>query len=428
MHWSLFAHPKRERGTTSMCGISRDHESCSARQKGLLKKVFGDIVLLCLSTAMLGQGVQQSQPASALKRSAAQHRLPITKFYDTPVPPPPGKPGELIRSAPFGLKAQPVEAVRILYYSRSGGGELVADSGVVLFPEGKTPTGGWPVIGWAHPLDGVARSCAPSLTPNLLPGPFLSMYVNLGYAVVATDYTGLGTNFRNAAGDMRSNAMDVMYSIAAARSAVPSLGSRWVAMGTGEGARAAIEISELTQQMPDANYLGSVAISQISDLTDLLQPSGNQSHELPLLLAYGIKTAFPQFDPKDILTEQALPLYRQFEQECEVSEADKIPVAGMLTEHWESNKFVQDYFARNRLGTAGMGAPLLVIDSEGDPYIMSTAKVVTRLCKQGNKVLFNRYAEYDSGQVIGDSVRDQMAWIQERFAGKQPRTNCAGEH
>jgi dipeptidyl aminopeptidase/acylaminoacyl peptidase len=66
---------------------------------------------------------------------------------------------------------------------------------------------------------------------NVGHGPFLSMYVNLGYAVVATDYTGLGTDFRNAFLDGPSNATDVITSISAARAAVPELGGRWIVMG-----------------------------------------------------------------------------------------------------------------------------------------------------------------------------------------------------
>jgi hypothetical protein len=254
------------------------------------------------------------------------------------------------------------------------------------------------------------------------------MYVNLGYAVVATDYTGLGTNFRNAFADVRSNAFDAIYSIPAARSAVPGLGSRWIAMGTGEGAMAVVAVAEMEHQTPDSSYLGGVAISRVTDLEDLLEPTGNQSHELPLLLAFGIKTAYPQFDVKDILTDQALPLYERLGEECGISGAEKMPVTSLLKAHWENNKFVQDYFRRNRLGMVPGNGPLLVIGSEGEPSVIATTKVVARLCRQGDRVLFNRYAEYDPGRVIGDSVRDQMAWIQERFANRSARTNCSTQH
>src|SRR5580704_16693718 len=120
------------------------------------------------------------------------------------------------------------------------------------------PAGGCPVIAWAHGFNGAARQCAPSLMRGLYYGPFLSMYVNLGYAVVATDYAGLGTDFHNAPLDTRSNAMDVIYSIPAARAAVPQLGARWLAMGESQGGLAVVGVAELEGEIRDANYLGSI--------------------------------------------------------------------------------------------------------------------------------------------------------------------------
>ncbi|HKM85338.1 MAG TPA: hypothetical protein VJW96_03965, partial [Terriglobales bacterium] len=102
--------------------------------------------------------------------------------------------------------------MRILYHSRTASGEDVAVSAVVLIPDGKPPAGGWPVIAWAHEFRGAARQCAPSLMKNLGVGPLLAMYANLGYAVVATDYSGLGADSGKPVLDMQSNALDVMYS------------------------------------------------------------------------------------------------------------------------------------------------------------------------------------------------------------------------
>jgi hypothetical protein len=144
--------------------------------------------------------------------------LPLTKFYDLPKPLPPGKPGELIRSEEFDEYhlSYEVTAVRILYHSRSPRGEDVAVSGVVLLPQGALPAAGWPIIAWAHDFTGAARQCAPSLLKNLNQGPLLSMYASLGYAVVASDYAGLGADSPFAALDARSHAMDVIYGVTAA--------------------------------------------------------------------------------------------------------------------------------------------------------------------------------------------------------------------
>jgi len=360
------------------------------------------------------------------KRAEIFSRLPLTKFYDAPAPLA-GKPGDLIRASAFYEYRLPVNvsATRILYYSRAASGEAVATSGVVLFPDGKPPSGGWPVIAWARALSGVARVCAPSLARNLGDGPFLAMYVNLGYAVVATDYTGLGTDFPNAFADAQSNGWNVIDAIAAARSAVAGLGPRWVAMGTGEGATAAISVAEIEHQRGDPNFLGSIAISRVADLEDEFDSALAPPSDLPLLLARGAKTIDRRFEPQEILTPQAMPLYEKEQEECGVPEAGKIPLAAMLKANWRSNKFVQEYFKRNELGTASASAPLLVVSGEEGASILASIKVIRRMCSAGDRVLFHRYAESDPGSVIGDSAREQMAWIQDRFANRSAQTNCS---
>jgi acetyl esterase/lipase len=371
------------------------------------------------------QAPMQTHP----KNSDLRHPLPISNFYETPNPLPPGKPGELIRSEPFGEYALPYEvsALRFLYHSRAASGEDVAASGVVLIPDGKPPVGGWPVIAWAHGFSGVARACAPSLMKNLYAGPFLSMYVGLGYAVVATDYTGLGTNFRNAFVDVRSNSMDVIYSVVAARVAVPQLGSRWIAMGESQGGGlAAIGVAEMQNDIRDPNYLGGIAISGVADIKDVYGgvAQGN-SRGMLVSLAYGIKTVYPRFQVSDVITDKAVPLYQQIESRCSVPEnASEVPAGEMLKPNWDNEPFVKQFFSANTLGQKPAYGPLLVIGTEADPEvpIALTVKVVGHMCKQGDRVQFYKYQ--GSGSLLGDSVADQIAWIQARFAGRHAPSNC----
>ncbi len=178
--------------------------------------------------------------------------------------------------------------VRILYHSQSASGADVAASGVVLTPAGDPPASGWPVIAWAHAFSGVGRQCAPSLARNLNYGPAFAMWVGMGYAVVATDYAGLGSDVRNAALDMRSNANDVLNAVKAAHSAVPHLGAKWVALGDSEGAAAVVALDEM---IADSNFLGAVALSGVADARDVYEPlaSGEMRSRL-VMLAYGVKT------------------------------------------------------------------------------------------------------------------------------------------
>jgi len=370
-------------------------------------------------------------PAGQVSKRSIPRNFPLTKFYDTADPLPPGKPGELIRSVQFDAYDLPlhVTAVRFLYHSRAANGEDVASSGVVLFPDKQPPPGGWPVIAWAHDWNGVARQCAPSLTRNLQHGTFLSMYVNVGYAVVASDFSGLGTRFRHAFGDVQSSAWDVIYAIPAARRAVPQLGSRWIAMGTGGGGAVAVSVAELEHAVRDSSYLGSIALSGVADLLDTYEPSANLSSSGVLLLAYGIKTVYSQFEAADTLTGQGVALYRDMGQTCsETSAQQRTSPASILKPNWQKNAFVQKYFERNQLGLRSANAPLLMVGSADDPSTRETAKIAARLCQRGDRVQFEKYAEYDPGRVIGDSVRDQMAWIQARFADARAPSNCPAQH
>lgn len=380
-------------------------------------------LLMLLSAALLlpTSAVSQSQHP---KRSQPR-TLRLTRFYDVPQPLPPGNPGDLIRSESFDdydLRLS-VNVVRILYHSRSATGQDVAASGVVLFPaEKQPPSGGWPVIAWAHGSSGVARTCAPSLRRNLVQGPFLSMYVNLGYAVVATDYTGLGTKFRNAFLDAPSNAADLIASIPAARKAVPQLGSRWIVMGSAEGGLAALALAEKENELHDSSYLGAVVVSDVANAKEMFADPAQRSSSIKLAsLAFGTKTVYPEFQPSEMLTEKGLALYRAIAQTCSGSGSIAEPPASEATKpSWDENKFITHYLDRSTRVIATYG-PVLMISSDRAPSISGT---IPLMCKVGDRVQWVRYPDLDPGRVLGDSVRDQIAWIESRFAGRPAPTNC----
>lgn len=380
------------------------------------------LLLLLATSPFFHAGMAQSLPS---RKSETLRSFPLTKFYDTPLPLQPGTPGELIRSLEFEEYNLPegVSAVRILYHSRSGTNQDVTSSGVVLYPEqAQAPTAGWPVIAWAHPWAGVARDCAPSLQRNLAHASFLAMYVRLGYAVVVTDYAGLGTNFHSAFGDIRSNAKDVIYSVAAARHAVPRLGARWIAMGTGDAAATAVAVAEAERDISDPNFLGAIAISGLRDLQDAYAHANDVSAAQALFLAHGIRAFDPQFSVGELLIPKALPAFRQIEQSC--SEPQTLAGSEILKPNWRENQQVREYFDRNRTGMKPARGPILVISSEAEPALTQAAHVVARLCSQHDRLQFQKYSESDPTSVIGDSVRDQIGWIQARFAGKNVPVNC----
>ncbi|HEX6822124.1 MAG TPA: hypothetical protein VF123_08715 [Candidatus Sulfotelmatobacter sp.] len=398
------------------------HELPSA---GVPKKRTNPLLFLLALTLLFGSSTTGHAQSS---RKSQVRMLRITRFYDPPQPLPAGNPGDLLRSEPFDDYDLPlsVNVVRILYHSRSASGRDVAASGVVLFPaEKQAPRGGWPVIAWAHGTTGVARSCAPSLRRNLGHGPFLSMYVNLGYAVVATDYTGLGTSFRNAFLDAPSNATDVIALISAARQALPQIGSRWIVMGVAEGGLAAIAVAQKENQIRDSGYLGAIVVSDIASAKDILADPAQRSSSIKLAsLAYGTKTVYPDFQPSDVLTEKGMALYHTIEQTCSDMGSDSEPsVRESVKPSWDQNKLLLRYLDRSTPEVSHTYGPVLMISSDHAPSI---SDAITRMCRLGDQVQWLHYPEVDRGRVIGDSVRDQIAWIEARFSGRKATGTCSG--
>ena len=87
---------------------------------------------------------------------------------------------------------------------------------------------------------------------------------------------------------------------------------------------------------------------------------------------------------------------------------------------------MQQFFARNTVGQKPTYGPLLIISSDADPVVRTglTARAVTRMCKQRDAVQFHKYQSAEFARVLGDSVRDQLTWIQASFAGRPATGNC----
>ena len=386
---------------------------------------------LCWTVAMLTavtvSAQNQAQPSPKVYH--APRTLPLSKFYETPEPLPAGKPGELMRveqAYDYHLSYE-ASAYRILYHSISAQGKDVAASGVVLVPDGTPPTGGWPVIAWAHDFTGSARKCAPSLLKNLNEGPLLSMYASLGYAVVASDYAGLGTDFSYAAFDIRSNALDVIYSIPAARAALEQLGKKWVAAGYSYGAVVAAGVSEGVGEIGGPNYLGSVSVAGFAEPADLFERfASGPERTMLLFLARGVKTIFPEFRVEELLSEKAIPLYQRMGQTCETERGSPGAPDEMLKLGWENNPYIKKFLERNRLGAKPAQVPLLVISGEAETAAPGavTEAAVRQLCSQKDRVLFVKYPGLNASGVLGNSVSEQISWIKARFSGLPAPTNC----
>jgi hypothetical protein len=177
-----------------------------------------------------------------------ENAITRTSFYDAPDPLPDSAMGTLLRHEPgtgYDRVSAEMSITRILYVSADSAGQPVAAAGVVLTPTSRPPRGGWPVILHAHGASGMGRECAPSLMRDLYHGDQIERFVEQGWAVVAPDYAGLGTDGRHELGNKIAAANDLLSALEAARHAVPGLRSDWLFWGHSQGGAAVLAAAEI---------------------------------------------------------------------------------------------------------------------------------------------------------------------------------------
>ncbi len=85
----------------------------------------------------------------------------VDEFYVVPSPLPAGAPGELLRVQDVSSGGG-TTTVRIMYHSVDAAGRDRAVTGIVTYPDGPAPVGGWPVVSLAPGTSGLAAPCATS--------------------------------------------------------------------------------------------------------------------------------------------------------------------------------------------------------------------------------------------------------------------------
>jgi pimeloyl-ACP methyl ester carboxylesterase len=357
-------------------------------------------------------------------------------FYKPPKPLPAGKHGALIwarkLTGPAALKGGAGNRL-LLYRSTSATGKAVAVSGTLTVPKGKAPKGGWPVISWAHGTTGIADQCAPSREGSAplvnYAYPLLQRWLKAGYAVVRTDYEGLGTPGPHPYLIGNSEGRATLDIARAARELEPRLSKTTIISGHSQGGHAALFAAALAPKWtPELKLRGTVAFAPASHLDDqipltaiLTAPGGGLSG-LIADIGRGIVTANPSFDLSAILSDQANALFPQTETQClpELSAptsfgglapkaifkdgADLAPLAKLLD--------VQDP-SHLKITT-----PLLIDQGGADGTVIPvfTDQLTKELAKNGAEGLtYKKYPDIDHAGIVTAAAKDATAWIGKRL-------------
>ena len=256
-----------------------------------------------------------------------------TAFYTPPSPLPGGGHGGLI----WARKLTGTAALKggggnrlVLYRSTGVEGRPVAVSGTVSVPKGRAPKGGWPVISWGHGTIGIADACAPSRDRPSNPAhglidyayPLLQRWLKAGYAVVRTDYEGLGTPGAHPYLIGRSEGYGMLDAVRAARKLDRRLGRRVIIAGHSQGGHAALWAASLARRRArELRVRGTVALAPASHIGEQAALLRNLKDPGPLsglasMILRGIDVGFPDLGVPLGLSERAAALHPQTLTAC----------------------------------------------------------------------------------------------------------------
>ncbi|MGW0174686.1 lipase family protein [Rhodococcus sp. NPDC003322] len=347
---------------------------------------------------------------------------------------PPAEHGTVVATAELPQMARLPEAVsqrQLTYWTEGPTGAPALSTGGVYVPAGTAPAGGWPVVAWAHGTTGVGDDCAPAhgYDTTWLTRDYVSAWLQQGYAVVATDYVGLGTEGTHAYLHGRSEGRAVIDMVRAAHAETPELSPAWVVVGHSQGGHSAMFAAhEATRYAPELDYRGAVATGTPANLEMLLPLGGPGFPDLGLngltvFAAYiidGIRVARPDLPIDDYLTPAGAALVKDSESLCYLEMRDragKFGVGEMLSRPLNEPRIREallDYLA---VPITGYDRPVFVGQGLRDqtvPFPLAT-KLALDLQLTGQPVTFRTYDTFHGDTVLA-ALPDTTAFVRSLFA------------
>jgi hypothetical protein len=358
-------------------------------------------------------------------------------FYTPPSPLPSGAPGDIIWCRPVTSPTAGSQAWQILYRSSDVNGQPAAISGTVFVPTAPS-SGTRPLMAYSPGTQGWGDQCAPSreIAANDFDEQFaVNNLLARGWAVVVTDYPGLGTPGGEAYNVGIPEGYGVLDSLRAA-TRLPGGGlSASAPMGIegySQGGSAADWAAQLQPSYAPGLDLVGVAAGGTPANLQAVANNINGSIWFAFLAgtAEGFNTVYPSLDLTGELTPAGQAAMNSLEGMCQAQ--------GLLT---FAGKKIEDYTVggvnpisqpqwtavlnANNLGTMKPAVPLYEYHGLLDEIIPYRVEQTLhrQYCAQGvNTKLVGYLGDHILTQVIAQT--DVVNWLAARVAGTPAASNC----
>jgi len=335
------------------------------------------------------------------------------------------------------------QAFKLKYVTTDPFGRRATSTGTLFIPWGRAPRGGWPVVAWAHGTSGLGDGCAPSRIGPALKWRdwrYLQHWMREGYAVVASDYVGLGTPGLMPYLDGRTTAHNIVDMVRAGRRfahnrlpATQRLARKWVTIGQSQGAGASIYTARWATKYggPRLDYRGAVGTGTPAYIEKLILPIGPKTPPVALTpgitsyLAYiftALRYAHPELGIDGILTAEGRHWLDVAETAC--VNAFEEQLAGVSVGDWFTQPVatLPNFEATTRaylgMPEKGFDKPFFMAHGELDTDVplAGTAAYVGVLTTNGQPVTFKTYPTDHSGTMAASLV-DTIPFVRRLFRG-----------
>ena len=366
--------------------------------------------------------------------ASAQELEPVWSGLDTRtlegVTLPKGASGPMVPLDPSISLSSAGEAHRSYYGTVDKNGAPALSSSAVFLPHGEAPEGGWPVVAWAHGTTGLGDHCAPSTLPRSdRDTTYLNHMLDQGFAIVASDYAGLGTPGLLSYLNGEVAAHNIIDSVGAARDAGLPLASKYSIVGQSQGAGAAMNAAARADGIDapyDLDYRGVVATGTPANIEAIFQwaapnfppipiPRGLNVYSVYILTA--LRDAYPDLDINSFLTPEGVDMLDAAEVQCYNELQDTVgdtQVARLLTR--PLNQIPNFYgILRDFMGTPDrgydrpvfLGQGLLDIDVPA-PFALSLA---AQMALNAQPPELHVYPTEDHSSTVVASLPDSAAFL-----------------
>lgn len=392
-----------------------------------------------------------------------------TAFYTPPDPLPPGAPGDLIRTEPSRLVLEPsgqlgaimATGTRIMYRSHDARGNPNSVTGTYFEPYNEWPGHGpRPLLVYGPGTQGQGDQCAPSRLFNqgIHWSPYLDLAFNYeemfvatmvarGFAIVMTDYDGLGTPgvhtyvSRVAQGNAMLDAARAAQRLPDTSLEPDGPVAFW---GYSQGGGAAASAAELASSYaPELDVVGTYAGAPPADLKELFPYADGSA--LVGVVGYALNSvmaAYPEHEQaiRSTLTPRGTDMLYKVAGQCIAETITKFmfrhlqPYFNQDISVLVAKEPFASLFDEQRIGRMKPNAPVMILSNRWDPLVPWTAssQLGRDWCAHGADVEFwtNEQPPFLNKAVVNHALpmlvdgERAMQWIADRFNGLPTTPNC----